>query len=272
MTAGDVALHFLGLLVYPGILLTLAVGAAAEFAVAILLDGDGVATALLSPLSGLRRAVLDAGPLVVGVALLAALAAAQVAVPLNPVSPVERSLLVAAAALAAAAWLVWSPGWTTAGARVALVAQMCWLVALLAPALVFESLRPQALGAVVVPAELPLKIAAGLLALLCLPALLQVAPGVAPAAGAGGDLVRTARVFLWLPFCGLFASLFFPAGADDVGGVLRFLATAAGAAGVAIGLALLAARGGTLGRVYPPLLGLLAIAVLAIAAVTSTLT
>jgi hypothetical protein len=274
VTAGDVALQFLGLLVYPGILVTLALGAAAELAVAVLLEGDGVATALPARVAGLRRALAGAAPLLVGVALLAALASTQVAAPFNPVSPAERSLLVAAVALAAAGWLVWSRAWSAAGARVALVAQVCWLVALLAPALVFESLRPQALGAIVVPNELPLKVAAGLLALLCLPALLQVAPGPPPAPGGPGgrELVRASRVFLWLPFCGLFASLFVPAGADDAGGVLRFLGAAAGAAGVAIALALLAARGGRFGRAYPPVLAVLAIAVLAIAAATSTWT
>jgi hypothetical protein len=271
VTTGDVALHFLALLVYPGAVLTLVVGVAAESAVALVLErGAGVPAAVRSTLVGLRRAASGALPPLLAVALLAVLAAAQLAAPLNPVSPIERSLLVAAVALAAAAWLAWSRDWTTAGARAALLVQLCWLVALLAPALVSETLRPQALGAIVVPAELPLKIAAGLLALLSLPALLRVAPGAGPAGAAERpDLVRAARLLLWLPFCGLFTSLFFPAGGDDAGGVLRFLAITVGVAGVTIVLALLSGR--ALRRLYPTVLALAAIAVLLVAAATLVL-
>jgi hypothetical protein len=269
----DLALHVLALLVYPGALLMLAVGAAAESAATLALDGAGVRAALLAPAARLRRSAPGAMALLGAVALMGVLAATQLAAPLNPVGPTERSLLVAVMALAAAVWLGWARCWTAEGARLALVAQVCWLVALLAPALVSETLRPQALGSVVVPVDLPLKVAAGVLALLCLPALLQVGPGAAPPGGeATGEPVRAARLFLWLPFCGLFASLFFPPGADDPAGLLRFLATTAAAAAVTIALALAAARAATLHRLYPSALAALTALVLAIAAVTSIAT
>jgi hypothetical protein len=42
------------------------------------------------------------------------------------------------------------------------------------------------------------------------------------------------RILLWLPFCGLFASLFFPPQSEDLAGAIRFAAIVLGAAGLAI--------------------------------------
>jgi hypothetical protein len=159
-------------------------------------------------------------------------------------------------AVTAAVWLEGGPD--TAGGRVTLMVQACWLVALLTPALLSQSLRPQALGAIVLPAALPLKAAAALLGLLCLPALLRVAPA--------GEEARPARLFLWLPACGLVASVFFPPAGDDLPGLLWFLALTVGVVAATIGLAVLAARRPA---VYPRLLAPLALAVLVIAALTS---
>ena len=232
MNVGDLALHTAALVVYPGALLVLGVGVAAETASRAVLGGeDGRAV--------LRRLWLEGGlvPLIAA-GLLAALAATQLAAPFNPVSPLERNLLVAAVALAAATWLTWAFDWgrSPEGPRLALVAQVCWLVALLAPAVLSQTLRPQVLGAVVVPSQLPVKIGAGLLYLLCLPALLQLLPDLSPATD------RAGRAVLWLPLCGLFASLFVGPSPDDPLGALRFLVVTLGAAGVAIGLVLLLRR------------------------------
>jgi len=255
----DLPLHVLALLVYPGLALVLAIGAAAEAAVALVLAGRGARTALRAPAAWLRHGVRR--PADLAVPLLAMLAATQLAVPFSPVPPVERNLLVAAAALVPAAWLAGGP-WTAAEARRTLLAQVCWLMALLAPALASETLRPQALGAVVVPSALPLKAAAGLLALLCLPALLRLAPR-GPA-----DLFEAARLPLWLPACGLLVSLFLPPAGGDAGGLLRFLVATVATAAAGIGLALAAGRS----SLYPRLLAPIALVVVAVAAVTSALT
>jgi hypothetical protein len=256
----DLPLHALALLVYPGLVLVLAVGAAAEAGVSLALAGGPRGTALLAPAAWLRRAV--SGPVDLVVPLLAMLAATQLAVPFSPVPPVERNLLVAAVATGVAVWLASADAWTAGQARRTLLVQLCWFLALLAPALVSESLRPQALGAVVVPSALPLKVAAGLLALLCLPALLRLAPREPPHVAPAG------RLPLWLPVCGLLVSLFLPPFADDLGGLLLFPAATLATAAAAIGLALVAGRS----SLYPRLLAPLAVAVLAIAAVTSVLT
>ena len=93
--------------------------------------------------------------------------------------------------------------------------------------------------------QLPLKLACGVLYLACLPALLMLLPESAPQ-GPPGALARARtpeeggfialRVLLWMPTCGLFASLFFPL-ADDALGLLRFLLVSLGAAAVAIAIA-----------------------------------
>lgn len=262
--ARDLGTHLLALLLYPGGLLVLAVGALAEAACAVALGGRSLRAALLAPGDRLLAVARD-GPLGLTGALLAVLAATQLAAPLNPVAPVERNVLVAALALAGAAWLVWVRAWTPSGARMALLIQACWLVSLLAPALLLQTLRPQAIGAVLLPAELPLKVGAGVLALACLPGLLRL--GADP----DGEMAD-GRLFLWLPLCGLFTSLFFPPGSDDLGGLARFVGITLAVAAAAIALGLLAARAPGAGRLYPRLVGSLALVVLVAAAVTSALT
>ena len=263
MPIRDLALHVVALLVYPGALLTIAVGAAAEAACAVALGGAGAREALLAPAGQVRTALRRPGTLRLTVPLLAVLAATQLAAPLNPVSPVARNLLVAAIALAAAMWLGWVTTWEPEASRAALLVQLCWLVALVTPALISESLRPQALGAVVVPAQLPLKVAAGVLALLCLPGLLRLAPAEEPA---------TSRLFMWLPLCGLLTSVFVPPGSEDVAGAIRFVAVTLGVAAAALGLAVLAGRVRAAADLYPRLLVPAAAVVLAIGVGTSLLT
>lgn len=262
----DLALHFVALLVYPGALLTLVVGVAAEAAAGAVLGGADPRAALSAPLQRLRSAASAATGPRLAVPLLAVLAATQLAAPLDPVSPVARNLLVAAVALAAAIWLGWIRQWATPAARTMLLVQVCWLVALLAPALVSESVRPQALGAVVLPSGLPVKIAAGLLALLCLPMLLRLAP--TDETGGPSDEPVPVRLFLWLPLCGLIASLLLPPGGDDPGGVARFVAATLAVAAAGIGLAMVSVRS----PLYPRLLAPVAVVVLGVAAVTSVLT
>ena len=263
----DLALHVLALLVYPGGLLLIAMGVLAEAAAGVVLGGAGPRAALTGHARRLAGvAVREGSGLRLAVPLLAALAATQLAAPLNPVSPVERNLLVAAIALAAASWLGWSRDWAPAGARLTLLVQLCWLVAVLTPALLSETLRPQALGAVVVPADLPVKVAAAVLALACLPALLRLPPAWPD------EEAMLVRPLLWLPLCGLYASLVLPPGGEDLAGAARFVAATLVLAGAAIWLAALAVRVPALARLYPRLLPVLAVAVLALAAITAFLT
>jgi hypothetical protein len=98
-----------------------------------------------------------------------------------------------------------------------------------------------------VPSLLPLKLACGGLYLLCLPVVLQLIPEAAPqgAPGAAGRSRRSAeqagfglvRLLLWLPYCGLFASLYFAPSIDDPVGLLRFFVISAGAGAIAIAIA-----------------------------------
>ena len=80
-----------------------------------------------------------------------------------------------------------------------------------------------------------------------------------------------ARLLVWLPLCGLVVSLFVPPGADDAGGLLRFVGATLAVVVAAIVLAVVAERT-RFGWLYPRLLGPLALAVLLVAAVTSALT
>jgi hypothetical protein len=159
------------------------------------------------------------------------LAVTQAAFPLNPVPAGERNLLVAAIALVSAGWAAWV--WTrdeqALDPRLLLPVQCAWLLAVFAPAIVPETLRPESLGAILVQKLLPLKVACGVLYLLCLPVLLQLVPA--------GRAYPFLRVLLWLPYCALFTSLFFPPFADDAGGLLRFLGVCAAAALAALLLA-----------------------------------
>ncbi|MDQ6742957.1 MAG: hypothetical protein M3170_05180 [Candidatus Dormibacteraeota bacterium] len=236
MPWGELALNTVALLVYPGLLACLLLGLAAEMLAARALGGGPGSIRLLWP----RLRQRDLPPLPAGAGLLTLLAAAQLALPFSPLPPTERNLLVAAIALLSASWLAWSRGWDSlrrlVDARLVLVAQACWLVALLAPALVAQSLRPQVLGAAVLVGQLPLKLLAAALFLICLPMLLHLLPE------AGGDTEGTAfgvvRMLLWLPLCGLFASVFVPPAADAALNLVEFAVATVGAAATAILLAM----------------------------------
>ncbi len=238
------------LLLYPGALAVAVTGLAAEAVAAwALVPNRGAAVAARSTLAAIRGVFPVLPALPSAAALLALLSATQVAAPLNPLPAQERNTLVAAAALIGASWLAWAWGWgrRRADARLGLAVQVCWLLAVLLPSIAPENLRPQVLGGITVPALLPLKIACGALYLACLPALLQIIPETAPQ-GIPGDARRgragpdeagfiLVRGLLWMPYCGLFASIFFPASGDDPSGVLRFALLVAGSAGLAIAIA-----------------------------------
>jgi hypothetical protein len=238
-TLGSLAANSLALIAYPGLMTMLVFGGAAELGWARLTGNKPAAPDLPR-----RRPT----PVVVTVALCSVLAAVQLAAPFNPVPAEERNVVIAAVALAFTAWaemalsvdIVAEPG-------LLLIAQFCWLLAVLGPAVQPESLRPQVLGNVLLPALLPLKLASGFLYLLCMPAMLRLWP-----IAASGDRRRRPRLNLvrglcWFSYCGLFTTLFFPPPADDAGGVLRFFAIT-----IAVGAFTLAA-GWMLGRRGAPL-------------------
>lgn len=219
----SLALHTAALLVYPGLLMMVAFGAPLE------LVWKRLNTRRLSRSDLPRRRPT---PHVVTVALCATLAAVQVAAPFSPMPADERNVVIAAIALAFTAWVelaaevdvVAEPG-------LMLVVQICWLLAVLGPAVQPESLRPQVLGNLLVPALLPLKLAGGFLYLLCLPALLRLWPLSAAGDRRHADRVDLTRVLCWFAYCGLFTTLFLTPSADDAFGLLRFLGitTAVGA-------------------------------------------
>jgi len=242
----DLAAQLLALPLYPGGLSALLVGVAAGILAgwSLLPEPGGLPSAA----RGLLRLSPSSLTPVAALAWVLALAAAsQLAAPFSPVPAAERNSLVAAAALLGAAWLAWSWGWgrRAASAQLVLSVQAVWLLAVFLPSIGPGNLRPQALGAVVLGDQLPLKLACGVLYLACLPALLMLLPESAPQ-GPPGALARARtpeeggfialRVLLWMPTCGLFASLFFPL-ADDALGLLRFLLVSLGAAAVAIAVA-----------------------------------
>jgi hypothetical protein len=125
-----------------------------------------------------------------------------------------------------------------------IVIQVCWLLAALGPAVQPESLRPQVLGNVLVPGLLPVKIACAFLYVLCLPALLRLWPFAVPGERRGRRRLD-GRVLIWLPYCGLFTTLFLPPYTDDLLGVVRFFGITFLVAAIAIGGGWLVQRGGT---------------------------
>lgn len=211
-----IATHAVGLLLYPGLVLIAIFGAMVEVVWMRLTLGDRG-----WPQMPRRRPT----PVVATIALCASLAAVQLAVPLNPVPGDERSVVLAAVALAFTAWaelaltveFVPAPG-------LLLVIQVLWLLAVLGPAVQPESLRPQVLGNVLVPALLPAKIACAFLYLLCMPALLRLWPLAPPSDRRGRPRLDIARMLCWFPYCGLFTTLFITPSTDDVTGLLRFFA------------------------------------------------
>jgi hypothetical protein len=83
----------------------------------------------------------------------------------------------------------------------------------------------------------------------------------------------TVRALCWLPYCGLFTTLFFPPSADDALGVLRFFGITLGVAGLSVIAGVVMARRGAetaLGlyrRAVPPY----AVLVLVVIVITSLL-
>src|ERR1700682_6649204 len=235
------ATHALALVVYPGALTTMILGGLAEIGWTRTTKGGWS-----RPDFPRRRPT----PVLATVLVCSILAAVQLAVPFNPVPSEERSVVIAAIALAFTAWaelaltveLVAEP-------RLLLIVQFCWLLAVLGPAVQPETLRPQVLGNMLVPALLPLKVACGVLYLLCLPALLRLWPFAPKGDRRARHRLDAARALCWFPYCGLFTTLFFPPPGDDVVGVLRFFGVSAVvAAGVIGAAAVMQRRGGSLAR------------------------
>ena len=259
------ATHSLALVLYPGLLTVVACGWVAEVTWARITNGTW-------NLPDLRRQRLS--PVLVMVGLSSILTAVQLAAPFNPVPSEERNLIVAAVALAFTVWaqlaltleLVPEP-------QLLLVIQFCWLLAVLGPAVQPESLRPQVLGNVLVPALLPVKIGSGFLYVLCLPALLRLWPLPPPGDRRARSRFDTVRGLCWLPYCGLFTTLFFPPPTDDAAGVLRFFAITFGAAAISILAGIvMRRRGAQLARgLYSRAVAPYAVLLLALVVVTSIL-
>lgn len=235
-----IATHAAALLLYPGLAATLAFGMLAEIAwTAVSRRGWE------SPELPRRRP----SPVVATVLVCSVLAAVQLAAPFNPVPGEERSVVLATAGLAFTTWadlaltveFVAEPG-------LLIVIQVCWLVAVLGPAVQPQSLRPQVLGNVLVAELLPEKVACAVLYLLCLPALLRLWP-FAAAGERRGRRRLDGRVLMWFPYCGLFTTLFVPPATDDVFGLLRFFGITVLVAAVVIAVAwLVQGRGAGVAR------------------------
>src|SRR5439155_17799353 len=202
-----IATHSVALLLYPGLAAMVAFGILVELAW-MRLSRRGSEWPELP-----RR---RPSPVLGTIALCALLASVQLAAPFNPVPGEERSIVLASVGLAFTVWaelaltveFVAEPG-------LLLVIQLCWLLAVLGPAVQPESLRPQVLGNVLVPALLPVKIACAFLYVLCLPALLRLWPLAAPGERRGRRRLD-GRILTWFPNCGLFTTLFVTPSSDDL--------------------------------------------------------
>jgi hypothetical protein len=248
----EIGQNGLALLLYPGLVAGALLGLLLEVASAwALVPGRG------GLLPAARRVLLVLRPRGGGfplysalAGLLAIVAASQLAAPFNPLPATDRNLLVAGVALIGSGWLLWTWGWNRdeLDPRLMLVVQLCWLVALLVPAIQPQTLKPQTLANIQLNPGLPVKVACAMLYLLCLPALLNLIPESAPQGVPGGAARRIGgaeaagfsalRLLLWLPYCGLFASLFFPPGGDDLVDLLRYLGLVAGTAAIAVAISL----------------------------------
>jgi hypothetical protein len=211
----QLATHSAALLLYPGLVMIALFGSAAESLWVRITE---------------RRWVLPEFPwhrpsaVLTTVAIASMLASVQLAAPFNPVPSEERNLIVAAISLGIIVWAELALGAGLFGEPgLLLLVQCCWLVAVLGPAVEPQSLRPQVLGSVLVPSLLPLKLASGILYLLCLPALLKLWPVPVPGERRAKRRLDALRVLSWWPYCGLFATLYFPPSADDVLGIARFI-------------------------------------------------
>lgn len=192
----------LALVVFPGGLLALAVGALAE----ALASRLGLAAAAAA--RGRRAWVAPA-------IVISLLASAQLAMPLSPIAPLDSNVGVALVALALVGWLAWAELGGAAPARRLLLYQGLWALAVLAPGIPAQNLRPQVVAVLLVPGAVEVKIVAGVLYVLCLPGLLGLS-GRAP-------MARPIRTLLWFPYCGLFVSEFIFPGSDDAAGAARFI-------------------------------------------------
>lgn len=208
------------------------------------------------------------------VVIASMLASVQLSAPFNPVPSEERNLIIAAVCIGLIVWTELALGIERFRERgLLLLVQCAWLVAVLGPAVELQSLRPPVLGAVLVPSLLPLKVAAGILYLLCLPALLKVWPIPAVGERRAQRRLDATRLLAWWPFCGLFATLWFPPATDDLPGVARFLGLVVAAAAICVVAGMLLGRRGAepardlYRKVIAPFGGV----VLAIAIVTSLL-
>jgi hypothetical protein len=232
----QLATHTAALLLYPGLLTIALFGGAIESVWVYLTERRWE-----SPRQLWRRPSAVQSTVVIA----SMLASVQVSAPFNPVPSDERNLIIAAICIGLIVWTELALGIEQLRERgLLLVVQCCWLVAVLGPAVELQSLRPQVLGAVLVPSLLPLKVASGILYLLCLPALLKL--WAMPAAGERRALRRldVTRVLAWWPFCGLFATLWFPPSADDLPGVARFLGLAVAASAFCVLAGVLLGRRG----------------------------
>jgi hypothetical protein len=248
----EIGQHGLALFLYPGLLAGALLGLLFEIGSAwALVPGRGGLVPTARRVLQVLRPKRGGFPLYSALAaLLALVAASQLAAPFNPVPANDRNLLVAGIALMGSGWLLWTWGWNRGELepRLLLVVQLCWLVALLVPAIEPQTLKPQTLANIQLNPGLPVKVACALLYLMCLPALLNLIPESAPqgvpggagrrAGGAEGTGFRALRLLLWLPYCGLFASLFFPPGGDDLLDLLRYLSLVAGSAAIAVAIGL----------------------------------
>lgn len=249
MNVTDLGLHSLALFFYPGLLSVLLVGLGTELGLRRL-DREPAGASRSLRLEKAGNLSL-AGRLAI---LLAALAATQLGAPFNPVPAAERSALLAAVCVAGAGWAIWSGDRARRGEQETpagglLLPQLCWMLALLGPAVAAGTFRPTAIGSVAVPVHLALKSVAGLLFLASLPAVLLLLD--APPAGWPE---RVARAALWLPACALGASVLLAPVGDDLPGALRFAAETivVGLVATVLGRLLPARR-----RAYTPLLLLL---------------
>lgn len=222
----QLATHSAALLLYPGLITIVIFGSAAESAWVRISEGRWVPPAFPRHRPS---AILTT------VALSSMLASAQLAAPFNAVPSEERNLIVAAISLGLIVWAELALGielFSEPG--LLLLVQSCWLIAVLGPAVELQSLRPQVLGAVLVPSLLPLKVGSGLLYLLCLPALLKLWPLPLPGERRSSRRLDAMRVLSWWPYCGLLATLYFPPASDDLTGLGRFFGLSLAVAAVCL--------------------------------------
>lgn len=257
---GALATQAIALVVYPGLVAMLIFGIVAETAWFRIVAGSWA-----WPARPRRRPT----PAVATVAICAMLAAVELAAPNSPMPPEDRSVVVAAVALAFTTWTALALGGEFfAEPGLLLLVQACWLIAVLGPAVQPESLRPQVLGNVLVPGLLPEKVASAALYVLCAPALLGLWPMAVSADRRAGRRLDAVRILCWFPYCGLFTTLFVTPPSDDASGWLRFFGITVLVAAAMLAAGLLLQRGGSAlaralyARVLPPVAALVLLVVI----------